>query len=154
MKAISLWQPWGSLWLTPRKIHETRHWKIQVPENGCWLAVHAAKRFIKDHPPEMADILRAEFGSLWYRTLPTGAIIGAVFIEGCYRTEDIVDAALGYGGDQARAAADDLICGNFDKGRFGWRRREYRVFDRSIAYRGAQGLFTVPDHLLVEAMAA
>jgi hypothetical protein len=40
MKAISLWQPWASLWCSPRKIHETRHWPTN---NRGWMLVHAAQ---------------------------------------------------------------------------------------------------------------
>lgn len=139
MKAISLWQPWASLWLSPRKIHETRHWV--TPHRG-WLAVHAAKKFIKDHPPELAAILRAEFGSDWFKALPTGAIIGMVKIVDCVTTEDI------QAGIVHPFTADDLACGNFDIGRFGWKRSDYRLFETPIPYRGQQGFFSVPDELL------
>lgn len=29
MKAISLWQPWASLWMAGRKRFETRHWETK-----------------------------------------------------------------------------------------------------------------------------
>jgi activating signal cointegrator 1 len=45
MKAISLWQPWASLWFTDSKIHETRHWSTR--HRGP-LYVHAAKRPIRE----------------------------------------------------------------------------------------------------------
>lgn len=53
MKAISLWQPWASLWLTPRKIHETRprRWN-----HSGWLAVHASKTLVSN-PSELGDEL-------------------------------------------------------------------------------------------------
>lgn len=155
MKALSLWQPWASLWLSPRKLHETRHWRLQVPDQGSWLAVHAAKRFEKDHPPELADILRAEFGSDWFKTLPTGAIIGAVRVIGCHRTQDISDEYQGLAGAEAGKAAEDMLCGNFDKGRYGFQRAHgYKVLKTPIPYRGMQGIFSVPDALLAEAMAS
>lgn len=142
MKAISLWQPWASLWLSPRKIHETRHW---TTAHRGWLAVHAAKRFEKDHQPHLAAILRAEFGSDWYRTLPTGAIVGMVNIVACHTTEDILAGVV------PEFTADDCACGNFDIGRFGWQRREFKLLTRPIPFRGLQGIFSVPDDLLCEA---
>lgn len=62
MRAISLWQPWASLWLSGFKVHETRHWHITRQwkdwNPGDRMAVHAAKRFYKDHDGHFADMLR------------------------------------------------------------------------------------------------
>ena len=136
MKAISLWQPWASLWLSPRKIHETRHWPTA---HRGWMAVHAAKRFEKDHHPELAQILRAEFGASWFKDLPTGAIIGMVNIIDCIPTEVI---------RAADHSVDDMECGNFGPGRFGWQRREFKLLPEPIPFRGLQGVFNVPDELM------
>ena len=139
MKAISLWQPWASLWLTPRKNYETRHWATR---HRGWLAVHAAQRFEKDHPPELAEILRAQFGADWYRTLPAGAIIGVVNVVGCFTTEEIV----AYTHDDS----DDLKCGDFSPGRFGWQRGDdFKLLQNPIPYRGRQSIFSVPDALVM-----
>lgn len=138
MKAVSLWQPWASLWLSARKIHETRHWPTA---HRGWLAVHAAKRFERDHPSELAGILRAEFGSTWFKNLPTGALIGMVNLVDCVPTEVIL---------QADHAADNIVCGNFGPGRFGWQRRDFRLLRNPIPYRGLQGIFNVSDELLRE----
>lgn len=136
-RAISLWQPWASLWCSPRKIHETRHWPTS---HRGWLLVHAAQRFEKDHGPDFANILRAEFGSNWFRDLPRGALIGMVNLVACQRTEDIYPRGVDSG--------DDFQCGNFDEGRYGWRRDEFKRFANPIPYRGQQGMFEVPDAVL------
>jgi hypothetical protein len=34
------------------------------------------------------------------------------------------------------------------EGRFAWKRDEFRLFDQPIPYRGAQGIFNVPDDLI------
>jgi activating signal cointegrator 1 len=73
LKAISMWQPWGSLWLSPNKPHETRHG--QTRHRGR-LLVHAAKKLVKDVDAELA--VENEFGRRWQMDLPTGAIIGMV----------------------------------------------------------------------------
>lgn len=148
MKAISLWQPWASLWLSPRKVHETRHWPCQwqgKPMRGTIL-VHAAKKFVKDfdfdHP--LLAILDGEFGPRWVRELPTGALLGTVELLGWVRAMDENDVP-------AAESDDDLVCGDFSPGRFAWRRGDYRVFKRPIPYRGAQGFFSVADELLKDA---
>ena len=46
------------------------------------------------------------------------------------------------------ASDDDRECGDFAPGRFAWKRDEFRLFDQPIPYRGAQGIFTVPDDLI------
>jgi hypothetical protein len=139
MKAISLWQPWASLWCSERKVHETRHWRCS---HRGWLLVHAAKCFANafDLDDPLRLILDDEFGGDWARELPTGALIGMVKVVDCLPTQTLV-------GDAA-ASDDDRACGDFAPGRFAWKRGEFRVFDRAIPYRGAQGFFNVPDDLI------
>jgi hypothetical protein len=141
MKAISLWQPWGSLWLSDRKLHETRHWPTS--HRGP-LLVHAAKKFVKDFP--LGDPLRAilddEFGGHWAMDLPTGALIGIVHLVSCLPT-----AAIPIGHQET----DDYHCGDFRPDRYAWRRGSYRVFARPIPWKGAQGFFNVPDDSIKDA---
>lgn len=140
MKAISLWQPWGSLWLSLVKLHETRDWHIRKQWKD-WkvderIAVHAAKRFEKDHDPALAHILRRTFGADWYRTLPTGALIGTILVTDCTPT------------DQLAPGADDFECGNFAPGRYAWRGEAPVIFAEPIPWRGSQGIFNVPNELI------
>jgi hypothetical protein len=139
MKAISLWQPWASLWCSPRKVHETRRWRCR---HRGWLLVHAAKRFAKGS--ELDDPLRLilddEFGGNWAKDLPTGALIGMVNVVDCQPTQTLFGDAV--------ASDIDRICGDFAPGRFAWKRDEFRLFDQPIPYRGAQGIFNVPDDLI------
>jgi activating signal cointegrator 1 len=145
MKALSLWQPWASLWCSDRKVHETRHWPTRF--RGL-LLVHAAKRFEKgfDHDDPLALILRAEFGVGWQTRLPTGALIGAVKIIACKRTEDVTSKWAPEPVPISRW--DDYQCGDFADGRFAFERGQFCRFDRPIPWRGAQGFFEVPDGVL------
>lgn len=140
MKAISLWQPWASLWCSSRKIHETRHWPTA---HRGWMAVHAAKRFDQNFERDdpLYRILLEEFGPAW-RDLPRGCIIGAVKIIACRRTEDVVEEY------QAQPEPDDFHCGDFYPGRFAWQRGEFILLPQAIFYRGMQGLFDIPDDLV------
>ena len=139
MRALSLWQPWASLWCSSRKVHETRHWRCS---HRGWLLVHAAKHFEKDFALDdpLRVILDDEFGSDWTLNLPTGALIGIVNMVDCVPTRRPI-------GDAA-ANDDDRECGDFSAGRFAWKRGEFRLFDQPIPYRGAQGIFNVPDNLI------
>ena len=120
-------------------MHETRHWRCS---HRGWLLVHAAKHFEKnfalDHP--LSLILDDEFGTHWTTDLPTGALIGMVNIVDCVPTRTPF-------GDAA-ANDDDRVCGDFSAGRFAWKRDGFRLFDQPIPYRGAQGIFSVPDNLI------
>ncbi len=137
MRAISLWQPWASLWCSPAKVHETRHWKTDY---RGWLAVHAAKRKCeRDVGRDLDQILTAEFGSGWPTNLTLGAIIGIVEIVDCVEINDAFTKTLD---------ADDLHCGNFAPGRFAWRREAMRSFGKPIPWIGRQGFFDVPDVVL------
>lgn len=133
MRAISLWQPWASLWLTSRKIHETRprRWN-----HSGWLAVHAAKRLERDVEPELEAILEAEFGLAWRDTLPCGGIIGAVNMVSCLPMSETVPAH-----------DDDRECGNWALGRYALRRTDVIKLAEKIPFRGQQTLFALPDDI-------
>jgi activating signal cointegrator 1 len=139
MKAISLWQPWASLWLSDAKIHETRHWPTR---HKGWLLVHAAKRAIDDFGGERLDeICDGLWGHHWGLELPRGALIGMVNLIACERTEDVYSPKEFH-------SSDNYECGDFSAGRYGWRRGKFKVFDQPIPYRGQQGMFEVPDNIL------
>lgn len=137
VRAISLWQPWASLWLSPRKIHETRHWPTDYRGH---LVVHAAKKLVSECGEEVDEICIAEFGSMWRRTLPRGALIGIVDLVSMIRSEEFAPAC--------RPDASNIICGDWSHGRWGWQRDDnYQRFDTPIPYKGQQGFFSVPDGL-------
>jgi hypothetical protein len=148
MRAICLWQPWASLWLSPNKIHETRHW---ATEHRGPLLVHATKTFVKDVDSELDDILSSEFGGHWGMELPTGALIGMVDLVDCIPTERLY---AGRGDDLSPDERVDLACGDFSYGRFGLRRGPvYSVFRAPIPFRGRQSrLLDVPRALVEDAL--
>lgn len=135
MKAISLWQPWASLWLTPFKVHETRHW--QTDYRGP-LLVHAAKRLVSDCGEDVDELCVEAFGPYWRQELPRGAVIGLVHLV------DVVSSNKFVPGPDS----PDLVCGDWDANRWGWKRERVVKFDHPIPFIGRQGFFNVPDALL------
>lgn len=136
MKTISLWQPWASLWLTPAKIHETRHWK--TPYIGP-LGVHAAKTIAgpKEVGPEVNLLCVQYFGQGWQKTLPLGKVLGHLYLEGCYPTDE-----------HSPRHHSDLLCGNWTGGRFAWARAEGPgpwKLATPIPWKGQQGFWDVPN---------
>lgn len=143
MKALSLWQPWASLWCSDAKVHETRHWPTSY--RGL-LLVHAARRRIDDFTGERLDgICDGLFGNHWGLDLPRGALVGVVRLVGCVST-DVMPIS--------HQSSDDYECGDFSTGRFAWQRSNFQRFAAPIPYRGSQGFFEVPDELVREAFAA
>lgn len=128
MKAISLWQPWASAMALGLKSIETRHW---VTSYRGPMAIHAAKRWTAEER-EFAAImgLPAE--------LPLGAVVAIGQLSQIHHSEHIRDEIS----EQERA------WGNYADGRFGWRFIDVTALPEPIPYRGAQGLFEIPDELL------
>jgi activating signal cointegrator 1 len=137
VKALSLWQPWASLWICGRKIHETRAY--QTSHRGA-LLVHAAKKICIDIDEALREICEDEFGPRWMHDLPAGALIGCCELVGCTRTEHV------------HIDAEERAQGNFTPGRWAWSCQNSRVFDRPIPYRGMQMLFEVPPEIIAIAI--
>ena len=128
MKALSLWQPWASLWACGRKSYETRSWSTSY--SGP-LLIHAAKTMCTDIADELREICEDEFGGHWAVELPVGALIATCELVSCLPTERV------------HVDTDEHAQGNFTPGRFAWGASNSRVFDHPIPYRGRQQLFEV-----------
>lgn len=134
MKAISLWQPWASLWLSPAKVHETRHWSTNY--RGM-LAIHAAKRLVSNCGLEVDEICCAGFGAGWRLHLPRGAFIGVLDLTDCVST------------NQCRPIDSlDYACGDWSGDRFAWRRGRFWSLREPIPFKGRQGFFKVDNAIL------
>lgn len=90
---------------------------------------------MREVDPILSRVLTNEFGSHWRTDLPTGAIIGMVDLIDVTSVQTIFIKGL---------EAEELACGDFSEGRFGWRRGSYWRFAEPIPYRGHQTLFNVP----------
>ena len=136
MRAISLWNPWSSAWLSPLKTYETRHWPTTY--RGP-LLVHAAKKkdgdvkYAFEDEDICADLMSVDIVGMHY-----GAIIGQVELVDCQPMVRLPEPS-----DRERR------WGNWSPERFAWERGpNYTVFAEPIPYRGQQGFFDVPDSVL------
>jgi hypothetical protein len=135
MKAITLWQPWASLWLTTRKVHETRSWATKYRGE---LIVHAAKRPIDALiDPALNEICIDEFGGHWHMDLPRGSIIGIVQLLDC---QSMLEARP--------IDNDDRVCGVWSPDRVAWKRGQFLALSRPMPFVGKQGLWNGPDQVL------
>lgn len=129
MKAISLWQPWASLWACGRKHYETRHWE---PKFRGPIAIHAAKKLCTDIDEELRAICEDEFGGHWAMDLPRGAIIGMGELVRCIKTDGL------------QVDEEEFAQGNFGPGRFAWELQNRRKLDAPAPFRGHQSIFDWP----------
>lgn len=135
MKALTLWQPWASLWLTPAKVHETRAWSTNYRGE---LAVHASKRPISYQLPfDLHCACIDYFGKGYEKTLPLGKIIGVVQLIDVYPVHE-----------HAPVDHMDRICGDFSPGRFLWKRGQFLALTRPIPHVGRQRLWNGPENIL------
>jgi len=139
MKALSLWQPWASLWARGRKQYETRSWST---DHAGPIACHAAKRIETDISDALREICEEEFGGRWHVELPAGALIAVCNRVICKPTE------------QVHPDDDERAQGNFTPGRFAWDAFNMRELSAPIPWRGMQGLFDIPDDTIAGAPVA
>lgn len=132
MRAISLWQPWASAIALGVKHVETRHWPTDY--RGP-LAIHAAKRWTREQK-EFAQV-EVSLGRMAKR-IPLGAIVATARLVDCRPTEEL----------KLTVSAIERLYGNYEPGRYGWILAGIVALPEPIAYRGAQGFFSVPDELL------
>jgi hypothetical protein len=135
MKALSLWQPWASLWAVGRKKYETRHWATSY--RGP-LVIHAAQKLCIDIDEGLVEICCDEFGGHWARELPRGALLATCRLINCISTHALTMAVTD----------EEFAQGDFTPGRYAWEISELKLLERPIPFRGHQSLFDVPDHIL------
>lgn len=144
MKAISMWQPHGSLLTTGAKPFETRGWstKFRGP-----ILIHAAQRF---KAAEMRYWLRhLEYrgglapliglpvnfdvppGEIPFDAIPRGAFIGVAELVDCIPVEKMTSE------QKTRSRG----FGDFRAGRFAWEMADVKRFKTPIPAKGHQGFF-------------
>lgn len=141
MKAITLWQPYATLVALGVKTIETRSWSTDYRGD---LLIHAARRWDRD----TADTCRLAGGVIRYEglgALPWRETIGrAVAVARLVGVERVPWTGWSPGRE---APALDFEWGDLSPGRYAWRLDRVRAVLPPIAWRGAQGLWTVPDEL-------
>lgn len=153
MMAVSLIQPWATLWASGEKIHETRGWHPKAEPTE--LAVHASKKwssdekFMANYDP-FANALRdkvgigrsigapgSRAGEISRMTL--GAIVGVVLIERYFRIEDYDFSSM--------LSLNEQAFGHWAPGRWAWKAHSAFMLPNPVNARGARGMWTVPPHV-------
>ncbi len=138
MKALSLWEPWASLWAHGHKKIETRSWPLRV-SLPCVVAIHASKKWdatlrSQTTRPYYAGCLK-EIGWVDLLNPPTlGCIIGLVRIVKCAGSVALVSR-------KAISEQEDAF-GDYSPGRFGYVADKFFPAAVPIPSTGMLGLWT------------
>lgn len=151
MKAISLIQPWATLWALGIKICETRSWPTQFRGE---ILIHASRSDSEQgqvlwQNPEIQAALRQRLGVPFppsFSELPRGCIVGKVDIKACVlMTKEMLE----FGAKIADIENDfpiyfttqECMCGEWKKGRFAFVARGHTVIDEPMPARGKLGIW-------------
>ena len=150
MKALSLYQPWASFCVTPRKddpskpvkMDETRSWRppthIILPVR---IAIHASARTPKEDREYWEDdrLMWEHLGVKRVQDLPMGCLLGTVLLTGYSPTNHVKPDSI------------SEALGNYGPNRFAWHIREPKPFATPIPCKGSLGLWEVPEGLIYDA---
>jgi hypothetical protein len=157
LRAISLWQPWASAIALGSKTIETRHWSTQY--RGP-LAIHAAQRKVRSELQDYGldpiwqgalHLLPPDKSAGDIFMLPFGAIVATCNLIGCLTSEEIFRCraaqVLKVHGTFPHSWTEEMM-GNLSDGRYGWILADIKPLAAPVPFKGKQGFFNVPDHLL------
>jgi hypothetical protein len=136
MKALSIHQPWAHAILHQGKGVENRTWPTRY--RGP-LLIHASKSRQSYDCVKYRWVMDYECRLPAWSELAIGAIVGVVDLVGCSK---LVPTFCETHGEAAK----------WHEGPWCWELRNPRPFTTPIPYRGAQGLFDVPDEIVKSAM--
>ncbi len=140
MKTLTICQPYADLICLPDD-----HDRAKRVENRTWSTNYRGPLLI--HAGKSRQWLGSDNYGLSVESMVFGAIIGLAYLRDC--------VAFGV---ECRADATRkwpwLIQHEHTEGPWCWILQECRRFDKPIPYRGAQGLFNVPDEVVAEQMAS
>lgn len=155
MKAISIHQPFASLIVDdlsripanwPRKRVENRAWAS--PYVGMQILIHASKT------TTTLDRLPLRYPMALREVMPFGALVGTAVISACIRYD--LGKSFDFVGKATLAKRLDLakfawVNGHpHSEGPICWVLEDVQRFRQPIPYKGAQGFFDVPTHLVIE----
>ncbi len=163
MKGLTLTQPWATAAALRSKRLETRSWSTRY--RGA-IAIHAAKGFTR-HELLYLSCCWNWVGAMWATgvrmgdgpklvdVLPFGAIIAVAEIVDCRPTGSLTQAELDEerfpDGEHGRLYKwTERQMGDFSLGRFAFTLDRVQPLAEPIPYKGALGLWTIPEELLDE----
>uniref|UniRef100_UPI0039C61A4B DNA N-6-adenine-methyltransferase n=1 Tax=Calothrix sp. CCY 0018 TaxID=3103864 RepID=UPI0039C61A4B len=132
LKAISLWQPYCSLITWGLKKYETRSWKTSY--RGKLLICSTAKVTKKQYQQYLKIGNSIEL-PVWNEiNFPCGKAIAIC---------DLVDCIPMTSSFVAQQAKTEILCGDWEVGRYAWKLENIQPIKEPFAVKGKQGLFNI-----------
>lgn len=135
MRALSLWQPWGTAMALGLKRIETRHWSTSY--RGP-MVIHAAKRWTAEEREFLTDMQDLGYFPAGFTPMPLGAIVAVGRLADVQRTEMLTD----------KISDMEEMWGNYGPRRYAWIFADIVPLAEPIPFKGMQGIFNVPDAVL------
>lgn len=126
IKALSIWQPWASLFAAGVKRHHTSYWSTDY--RGP-IALCAGKTLDVAGAPE--DLCRSVLGARWRDHVPLGQVLAIGRLASCRPAERV----------RCGCTTADLAAGSFLTGNYAWRIEDIRPVRALVGVTGRQGLF-------------
>lgn len=162
MKAITIWQPWASLIAVGAKRFETRSWPTSY--RGP-IAIHAAKtnpltNIRGLHHTVQVVILNTlceafgiKSGVIDRLRMTTGCVVATAELVGCWEIRVVAENGEAFFKNHHPTSVvnrfanikDELMFGDFEKGRFAWELVNVQMLDTPIPAKGKQGLWEWDD---------
>lgn len=132
VKAVSLWQPWASLISLGLKHYETRSWKTSY--RGKLLICSTAKSTKVQHQQYLKICNEVKLPSWNEDNFPHGQAIAICDLVDCIEmTTEFI----------AQQSQTEILCGNWQIGRYAWKLKNIQPITKPFAVKGKQGLFNV-----------
>jgi hypothetical protein len=161
MKAISLIQPWATLWALGIKLCETRSWPTQFRGQ---LMIHASKSDSREgdvlwNDPLIRDYCIAKTGRVHesFSELPRGCIVGKVNIIGSIMMTPYMCKPILPFGDPINIHSSiymtqvEHMCGDWKPGRFAFIGQDHQFFQTYLPAKGQLGIWEYdPDQIVRE----
>jgi len=133
LKAISLWQPWASLIPLGLKHYETRSWKTNY--RGKLLICSTAKSTKAQYQQYLKICNEVELPTWDETNFPHGQAIAICDLTDCIpMTPEFI----------AQQSQTEILCGDWQVGRYAWKLENIQPITESFAVKGKQGLFNIP----------
>lgn len=131
VRGLTLWRPWPWTFTHADKRVENRKWPAPRSLYGCWLALHAGKRFDAEAAEDMRNGDFTDAGAavpIRSDDHPHSVIVALARLAGCRKKESIF-----------RKRGEEWHFGPYC-----WELDEIRVFVEPVPCKGAQGLWRLP----------
>ena len=133
LKAISLWQPWASLIPLGLKHYESRSWKTLYRGKLLICSTTNNSKHYREYLKVKDELQLPPWNE---NNFPHGCAIAICDLVDC------IEMAPEFIAQQSQT---EILCGDWQVGRYAWKLKNIQPIPESFAVKGKQGLFNIPS---------